>query len=105
MREGDFMSRKMIPVEKSFTKWRKSPTYRAAYAALEGEFTLASALIEARTKADMSQEEIARRMRTSQPAIARLESGSGNPSVETLRRYARATGTRLKITFERKAAR
>ena len=74
--------------------------YKAAYAALAEEFTLARALIEARTSADISQEEVAKRMRTSQPAVARLEGGRGNPSLETLRRYARATGTRLKITFE-----
>ncbi len=94
------MSRKPIPVEKSFVKWRKDPAYRAAYAALEGEFSLANALIEARTKADISQQEIAKRMRTSQPAVARLEGGRGNPSLDTLRRYARAIGTRLKISFE-----
>lgn len=94
------MSRKPIPVEKSFAKWRKSPAYRAAYAALEEEFALASALLEARGKSELSQKEIAKRMRTSQPAVARLEGGAGNPSLETLRRYARATGTRLKISFE-----
>ncbi len=94
------MSRKPVPVEKSFAKWRKDPAYRAAYAALEEEFSLANALVEARGQADISQQEIAKRMRTSQPAVARLEGGRGNPSLDTLRRYARATGTRLKITFE-----
>jgi len=94
------MSRKPIPVEKSFAKWRKDPAYRAAYGALEEEFSFAAALLEARKKADISQKEIAKRMRTSQPAVARLEGGEGNPSLDTLRRYARATGTRLKISFE-----
>ena len=98
------MSRKPIPVEKSFAKWRKDLAYRKAYAALDEEFTLAAALIEERTNADISQEEIAKRMRTSQPAVARLEGGQGKPSVNTLRRYARATGTRLKISFEAKGA-
>ena len=99
------MSRKMISVEESFTEWRKDPAYREAYDALEEEFALASALIEARSGANVSQEEIARRMQTSQPAVARLEGGRGNPSVNTLRRYAMATGTRLKIVFETKGAR
>ena len=99
------MKRKLIPVEKSFAAWRKDPAYREAYAALDEEFALAAALIAARTGADMSQHDIAKRMRTSQPAVARLEGGRGNPSLETLRRYARATGTRLKITFEQKRAR
>ena len=99
------MKRKPIPVEKSFAKWRKSPAYSKAHAALDEEFALAAALIDARTGADVSQEVIAERMKTSQTAVARLEGGHGNPSVKTLRRYAQATGTRLKISFEPKEAR
>ncbi|HXC56698.1 MAG TPA: hypothetical protein VNU97_15475 [Rhizomicrobium sp.] len=49
------MKHKPIPVEKSFAKWRKDPAYRAAYAALDEEFTLAAALIEARTTAEPNQ--------------------------------------------------
>jgi len=95
------MSDKPIPVEESFTAWRADPDYRDAYAGLEEEFALAAALIEARSGAGVSQEEIARRMHTSQPAVARLEGGRANPSLSTLRRYAEATGTRLRIVFER----
>ena len=98
------MSKKMIPVEASFREWRKDPAYREAHDALDEEFALASAMLEARSGAEISQEEIARRMHTSQPAVARLEGGRGNPSLSTLRRYAAATGTRLKIVFEPKGA-
>ena len=94
------MSRNLIPIEESLAEWRKDPAYRQAYDALEEEFTLAAALIEARSGADISQAEIARRMGTSQPAVARLEGGHGNPSLDTLRRYAAATGKRLRIVFE-----
>jgi len=94
------MSEKMIPVETSFEAWAKDPAFREAHDALEEEFGLASALIAARAGADISQDEVARRMRTSQPAVARLESGHGNPSLATLRRYAEATGTRLRISFD-----
>ena len=44
------MSRKTIPVEKSFAEWRKDPAYRAAYAALDEEFALAAKLIKAQTR-------------------------------------------------------
>ena len=90
----------MVPAEEVFAEWRKDPVYRDAYDALDGEFALAAALIEARSEADISQQEIAKRMQTSQPAVARLEGGHGNPSLNTLRRYAAATGTRLRIVFE-----
>lgn len=98
------MKSKMIPVEDSFAEWRKDGAYGQAYDALYGEFALASAMIAARAEANMSQEEIARRMHTSQPAVARLEGGRGNPSLKTLRRYAAATDTRVRIVFEPVAA-
>ena len=92
--------RKFIPVEEVFAKWREDPEYVKAYDALEEEFALASALIGARARADLTQEELARRMGTTQAAIARLESGRIRPTTRTLERYAKATGTRLRISFE-----
>ncbi len=81
-------------------RWRKDPAFRAEYDALEEEFTLAAALIEARARADLTQEEVARRMETSQAYVAKMEGSRVNPSVKTLKRFAAATGTRLRITFE-----
>ena len=78
----------------------KNAEYRKEYDALAEEFALASALIEARSRAGLTQEELAAKMETSQSAIARLESGRMIPSGRTLKRFARATGTRLRITFE-----
>ena len=93
------MRRKFIPVEESFANWRKNPNYLREYDSLEEEFALAASLIDARARAGLSQEDVARRMKTSQPAVARLEGGRSNPSLDTLRRFAEATGTKLKITF------
>jgi ribosome-binding protein aMBF1 (putative translation factor) len=85
--------------------WMKDPKYRREYQALEEEFSLTAAMIEARSRAGMTQEQVARRMKTTQAAIARLESKSGRPSTRTLQRYAKATGSRLRISFEPEAAR
>lgn len=94
------MNKKMIPVEESLAKWRKAPKFRAAYAALEGEFSLASALIEARTRADMTQAEVARAMGTTQGVVARMESGRVALTTRTLQRFAKATRSRLRVSFE-----
>lgn len=94
------MTRKTIPAAETFARWRKDPAYVAAYDALEEEFQLAAALIKARGDADMTQEDVAKAMGTTQAVIARLESGRGMPSTRTLQRYAKATGTRLRISFE-----
>lgn len=94
------MTRKLIPVTESFAEWRKDPEYVKEYEALEEEFALAEALIEARAKNNMTQDQVAERMGTSRTAIARLEGANGNPSLSTLRRFAEATGTRLRVSFE-----
>ena len=81
-------------------KWLKDPDYVREYRALEGEFTLAESLIQARLKAGLTQSDLAARMHTTQSVIARLEGGSSFPSTRTLKRIAEATGTRLRISFE-----
>src|SRR5215471_6396817 len=81
-------------------KWMKEPKYKKAYKALEEEFVLASALIDARTRAGLTQQELAKKMGTTQPVVARLESGRVRPSMRTLERLAEATGSRLLISFE-----
>lgn len=94
------MTRQYFPVSETFAKWRKDPAYVAAYDALEAEFALAAALIEARRKADMTQEAVAKAMGTTQAVVARMESGRTMPSTRTLERFAKATHTRLRISFE-----
>jgi transcriptional regulator with XRE-family HTH domain len=93
------MSRR-IRVDDLHKHWWKDPAYRREYEALEEEFSLAAALIEARARAGLTQEEVARRMKTTQAVIARLESGRAKPSTRTLERFAAATGSRLRITLE-----
>lgn len=94
------MSRKAIPVEEAAKDWLKDPEFVAEYEALEEEFSLAEALIKARGEADMTQEEVAAAMGTTQAVIARLESGRNMPSTRTLQRFAKATGSKLRISFE-----
>jgi ribosome-binding protein aMBF1 (putative translation factor) len=90
----------MTRVDKLHRKWLKErPGYAKAYADLEPEFQLASLLIGARARADLSQEQLAARMKTTRTVISRLESGRMKPSMRTLERFARATGHKLEITF------
>ena len=81
-------------------KWMQNPEYAAEYEALEEEFALAQAIIEARIKSGLTQEQLAIRMETKQSVIARWESGKVKPSTQTLERFAKATGTHLRISFE-----
>jgi ribosome-binding protein aMBF1 (putative translation factor) len=91
---------KTIPLDRLFAKWRQDPEYMREYEALEEEFALARALIGARAHAGLTQEELAQRMGTTQSAIARMEGGKAKPSTTTLAKVAKATGTRLRVSFE-----
>ena len=75
--------------------------FRREYESLDEEFSVAAQLIEARMKANMTQEEVARRMGTTQSVVARLESGHPLPSLRSLRRYASAIGGKLEIRLVR----
>jgi transcriptional regulator with XRE-family HTH domain len=89
-----------IPISKLKKRWMKEPGFKGGYDALEAEFAVASILIEARTKAKLSQQEVAKKMGTSQSTIARLESGAAKPSWSTLERFAKATGMRVRLSLE-----
>ena len=95
----------MTKVNDLHKRWMKNKEYRKEYGGLAPEFALARAVIQARVGAGLTQEQLAQRMETTQSVIARLESGRTRPSTQTLERLARATGTRLKISFQPQLAR
>lgn len=79
------------------------PTVKAAYDALEDEYTALRAILSARREAGLTQAQIAERMGTTASAVSRLEaslsSEKHSPSFATLRRYAAACGKKLVISF------
>ena len=95
----------MTKIRDLHRRWSKDADYKTAYEALGEEFDLARALIQARTAAGLSQSQLARRMKTSQSYIARIEGGKVRPSTDALERFAQATRTRLRIVFEPHATR
>ncbi len=83
----------------------KDPRFRKEYDALEGEFALAREIIALRIKNKLTQRELAQQIGTSQPAIARIESGSyKNVSLSFLRRIADALGAVPEIHLKKKGA-
>ena len=90
----------MKSVEAWKRKQMKDPAFKAAYDALEEEYALIRELLDARTRAKLTQAQVARRMGTSQSAVARLESGRA-PSLASLRKYAKATGSKIEIKLSK----
>lgn len=77
----------------------KDPEFKKAWEESEPEYILACRMIEARLKKKLSQRELAKKMGTSQAAIARLEGMNANPSLTFLKRLSGALGHRLQISI------
>lgn len=75
----------------------KKPGVRAEYRRLAPRYTLISRLIEVRLKKGISQSDLAEKIGTKQSAIARLESGRGNPTLGLLEKITQALGTKIEI--------
>lgn len=78
-------------------QWLKDSKVKKDYDAMEVEFQIAALLIEARTKAHLTQRELAERMNSTQAHVARLESGNYIPSLTSILRYSQAVGRKIKI--------
>ncbi|MGZ8256421.1 MAG: helix-turn-helix domain-containing protein [Gallionella sp.] len=97
----------MLPADthqKMVAKWMEDPEFRTELARLEREeMPMFDAILKARKEAGLTQAQVAERMGTKAPAIARLENalvtGSPSPSLATLRKYAAALGKRLEVRF------
>jgi DNA-binding Xre family transcriptional regulator len=80
-----------ISFDELLSKKLKNPKFKKEYDELEEEYTLAKEVIELRIKKKLSQKELAELIGTSQPSIARLESGKyKNVSMSFIRKVAKA---------------
>jgi predicted transcriptional regulator len=78
----------------------KDPVVAKEYNRLAPEYAVISQLIAIRAEKKLTQKELAKSMGTKQSAIARLESGNYNPTLEFLQKTAEALGRKLTINFE-----
>lgn len=91
--------RQVYTFRQDLAKRLKNPEFRKVWEESEAEYQLAVKLIDARLKKNMSQRELASKVKTSQAAISRIESMGGNPSLSLLKRIAHALDTKLSISF------
>ena len=75
------------------------PQVQAEYDALESEFKFISTLLSMRDSAGLTQLQVANRMGTKESNVSRLEKGTGNPTIRTLVKYAKACGYELDFGF------
>lgn len=77
----------------------KDPEFKKAWEESELEYQIATQLIEARLAKNLSQRDLAKKMKTSQAVISRLESMNANPSLSLLKRITQALNVKLTVNF------
>lgn len=96
---------RLIPHEEVRDRLLSDPETRFHYDQLQIGRQLGEAIAAARQRAGLTQTQVAKRAKTSQPYIASLEAGRRVPAFETLHRIAAAVGLRLTVGFQvRRAA-
>ena len=77
----------------------KNHQFAQEYDALDAEFSIIQAIIDARNSAGLTQKELSERSGIARADISRMENGNANPSLRTLRKLAAGLGMNLKIEF------
>lgn len=96
------MKNKTISYKKMHQKLMEDKKFKNEYKKTKKEFALAEEIIKLRMDAGLTQQELARKAKTSQPAIARLESGNyKNISFSFLNRIAKALSSEPQIHFKK----
>ncbi len=87
----------------TFEEFRKemmqNPDFKREYEALEPEFEIIRAMVAGRMEAGMTQKQLAEATGIAQGDISKLENGSANPSLRTLKRIAAGMGMQIHIEF------
>lgn len=88
----------------SYEKYReealnRDPQLKAEYDALEPEYDIIQAMIDARKSQNMTQKELSEKTGITQADISRIERGTRNPSLEMMKRLAKGMGMELKLEF------
>ena len=89
----------MSSYQSYLNKQLENPEFKAEYDALEPEFEIIRALIDARKSAGITQKDLSQRTGIAQSDISKLENGNANPSLRTLQRLAAGLGMQVKIQF------
>ena len=72
---------------------------KAEYDALQPEYDIIQAMIEARVKQNITQKELSARTGITQADISRIENGTRNPSLSMVKKLAHGLGMQLKLEF------
>ena len=93
---------KMTTLDDILKEKRNNPEYQAELEKLRPEFEMLELMKQIRDEMGLSQRELAELMDKPQSTIARIETGSQLPNLQTLFDLVKATGRELTITKDMK---
>ena len=77
----------------------QNPDVKSEYDALQPEYDIIQAMINARVDQNITQKELSARTGITQADISRIENGTRNPSLSMVKKLARGLGMQLKLEF------
>lgn len=90
----------MSDLKNYLDKQLQGKEFKEEWEALEPEFSVMQAMIDARKSAGLTQKQLSKKTGITQADISKLESGNANPSLRTLQRLASGMGMKVKIEFQ-----
>lgn len=89
----------LYTLDDDLAKRLKNPEFKKAWEESELEYQLARQLIKKRLERKMSQRELARKVKTTQAVISRIETMQANLSLSLLKRIAQTLNVKLDLRF------
>src|SRR3989344_9355297 len=90
---------KNITLDDYLEKQLKDPKFKKEWDKLEPQYQITRELIRSRIEGKISQRELARKAKTTQAVISRIENMTVSPSIGLLQRIAGALDKKLEVKF------
>lgn len=94
-----FEPKKVYTFREDIKKRLKDPEFKKVWEESETEYQLSRQLIERRLSQKMSQRQLAKKAKTTQAVICRIETMEANPSLSLLKKIAVALGTKIQVSL------
>lgn len=88
-----------ITLDDYLNKQLKDPKFKQEWDKLEPQYQITRELIKARIEGKISQRELARKAKTTQAVISRIENMTVSPSIGLLQKIAEALDKKLEVKF------
>ena len=90
----------MLTLDEVIAKEMENPEFKAEWDALEPEFQIVRAIIEGREAKQFNDEQLSKATGIAPADLNRLEDGTANPTLSTLKRLADGLGMTLRLDFQ-----